>query len=166
LLARYTDRVVKILLLGTYELGRQPFGLASPAAWLRKRGHSVHCCDLSRQQLEENALHHAQCVVFYLPMHTATRLAVEWAGVVRTENPAARLVACGLYAPLNAELLREVGFSAVLGPEFEADLCALADALSEGREVADSFGEHAKFPRLSFETQIALASPRFPTMRT
>ena len=42
----------KIVLISTYELGRQPFGLASPAAWLRKRGHSVVCLDLARQELE------------------------------------------------------------------------------------------------------------------
>jgi len=41
----------------TYELGRQPFGLVSPAAWLRKRGHKVACLDLSRQSLEEAAVH-------------------------------------------------------------------------------------------------------------
>ena len=26
---------VRVVLISTYELGRQPFGLASPAAWLR-----------------------------------------------------------------------------------------------------------------------------------
>src|SRR5258708_14022761 len=31
---RYTVPAVKILLLGTYELGRQPFALASPTPWL------------------------------------------------------------------------------------------------------------------------------------
>src|SRR5262249_50112707 len=71
---RYTGRAVKILLLGTYELGRQPFGLASPAAWLRNRGHFVHCCDLSRQPLDEPSVRDSQLIVFYLPMHTATRL--------------------------------------------------------------------------------------------
>ena len=29
---------LKVLLISTYELGRQPFGLASPAAWLRADG--------------------------------------------------------------------------------------------------------------------------------
>ena len=43
---------MKIVLISTYELGRQPFGLASPAAWLRKRGHAVTCLDLSREGLE------------------------------------------------------------------------------------------------------------------
>ena len=37
---------VKVLLISTYELGRQPFGLASPAAWLRAEGDVVFCLDL------------------------------------------------------------------------------------------------------------------------
>src|SRR5579862_839843 len=57
---RYTEVFVNILLLATYELGRQPFGLASPAAWLRKGGHFVRCFDLSRQSLDESALREAQ----------------------------------------------------------------------------------------------------------
>lgn len=143
---------MKILLLGTYELGRQPFGLASPAAWLRKRGHSVRCCDLSRQALQDSALREAQLIVFYLPMHTATRLALQWVKVIRATNPDARLCACGLYAPLNETLLHAAGFAFVLGPEFEADLCELAEALSAGRAFANATNGAAKIVRLSFET--------------
>lgn len=142
---------MKILLLGTYELGRQPFGLASPAAWLRKRGHSVRCCDLSRQGLDETELKEAQLIVFYLPMHTATRLAMQWAKAVREMNPVARLCACGLYALLNDTLLRGAGFAFVLGPEFEAELCEVAEALASGRKFAATAND-AKLPRLSFET--------------
>src|SRR5438270_10476296 len=69
---RYTYFVLRILLLSTYELGRQPFGLASPAAWLRKRSHSVRALDLSRQSLSESTIQDAELIVFYLPMHTAT----------------------------------------------------------------------------------------------
>ena len=43
---------MKIVLISTYELGRQPFGVVSPAAWLRKRGHEVACFDLTRQELD------------------------------------------------------------------------------------------------------------------
>jgi len=99
---------VKILLLGTYELGRQPFGLASPAAWLRKRGHAVECRDLSRQSLQEATVD-AQLIVFYLPMHTATLLALQWARLVKENSPSAMLAACGLYAPLNETHLRAAG---------------------------------------------------------
>jgi len=149
--ARYTVHAVKILLLATYELGRQPFGLASPAAWLRKRGHSVRGFDLSRQSLDESALREAQLIVFYLPMHTATRLALQWTPALRAQNPAAHFCACGLYAPLNESHLSAAGFSTILGPEFEADLSQLADSLASGNSNGNHATRGAKLPRLAFE---------------
>lgn len=143
--------VLKILLLSTYELGRQPFGLASPAAWLRKRQHSVRCFDLSRQSLDESAVHQADLIVFYLPMHTATRLALQWLPLIRAQNPRAHLCACGLYAPLNEKHLRAGGFSSILGPEFEAHLTQLADALSSGQTFQPSGTQDNKIARLAFE---------------
>ena len=65
-------------------------------------------------------------MAFYLPMHTATRLAGPEIARVRAANPLATLVAYGLYAPLNAAWLRERGVNHVLGPEAEGDLLALA----------------------------------------
>jgi len=118
---RYTIYVVKILLLSTYELGRQPFGLASPAAWLRRRGHSLLCCDLSRQTLDEAAVREAELIVFYLPMHTATRLALQWASVIRAQNPDATLSACGLYAPLNEAHVRASSAIPALFPAVRLD---------------------------------------------
>jgi len=150
--ARYTQWAVIILLVGTYELGRQPFGLASAAAWLRNRGHSVRCFDLSRQSMEEDRLREAQLIVFYLPMHTATRLALEWAKAIRVLNPVARFCACGLYAPLNEALLRHAGFAFVLGAEFEGQLCELADAVDSGREFTAEADGRNRIPRLSFRT--------------
>jgi hypothetical protein len=47
---------MNIVLISTYELGRQPFGLASPAAWLREQGARVTCLDLSREALREAAV--------------------------------------------------------------------------------------------------------------
>src|SRR5262245_61995640 len=149
--ARYTVRDVNILLLATYELGRQPFGLASPAAWLRKQGHPVECLDLSRQSLDERAVRDAQLIVFYLPMHTATLLALRWVRIVRKQNPAAKLCACGLYAPLNETQLRAAGFTTILGPEFEADLAAVALKISSGEGAPADRNGHLPLPRLTFE---------------
>ena len=87
--ASYTVEVVNIVLISTYELGRQPFGLASPAAWLRKRGHQVVCLDLSRQSLDESAVRAAGLIAIYLPMHTATRLAAKLIPTLRELNPLA-----------------------------------------------------------------------------
>ena len=101
--------VVRVLLVSTYDLGRQPVGLASPAAWLRRAGLEVDCIDTSRERLSDDVILRAAIVAFYLPMHTATRLAGPLIERVRTVNPAASCVAYGLYAPLNADWLRGRG---------------------------------------------------------
>ena len=119
-------KAVRVLLVSTYDLGRQPFGLASPAAWLRNAGVEVDCVDTSREPLTDETIARAEVAAFYLPMHTATRLAAPVIDRVRMANPRATLAAYGLYAPLNAGWLRERGISHILGPEAERDLVALA----------------------------------------
>jgi radical SAM superfamily enzyme YgiQ (UPF0313 family) len=118
---------VKVVLISTYELGHQPFGLASPAAWLRRCGAEVSCLDLSRQPLREDALRAADMVAFYVPMHTATRLAIRLIQPVRRLNPRAHLCFYGLYAPVNEAYLHGLGVNTILGGEFEA---ALADVVA------------------------------------
>jgi len=117
---------MNVVLLSTYELGHQPFGLASPKAWLLREGHAVHCADLSVDSLPEAAIYVADMIAFYLPMHTATRLALPVIERVRKMNRRACLVGYGLYAPLNAELLRGLGVQAIVGGEFEPALVGLA----------------------------------------
>jgi len=117
---------VRVLLLSTYDMGRQPFGLASPAAWLRDAGIEVSCSDLSKDRLPQDVVRAAGMVGFFLPMHTATRLALPVIDRVRGLNPNARLIAYGLYAPLNAELLRARGVDEILGGEFEGALVEVA----------------------------------------
>jgi radical SAM family protein len=116
---------VRVLLVSTYDLGRQPFGLASPAAWLRNAGVEVDCADTSREELSDQRIASAGLVAFYLPMHTATRLASPLIDRVRRVNPAARLAAYGLYAPINQSWLRDKGVAHVLGPEGELELTTL-----------------------------------------
>ena len=43
------------LLISTYEMGRQPFGLASAAAWLRADGWTVACVDAAKEKLRPSA---------------------------------------------------------------------------------------------------------------
>ncbi|MDP8981212.1 MAG: CUAEP/CCAEP-tail radical SAM protein [Acidobacteriota bacterium] len=121
---------MKILLISTYELGRQPFGLASPAAWLE--GHEVICADLSIEKLSPDTVRGARLVAFYLPMHTATRLAGPVLRKVKELNPAAHVCCFGLYAPLNAEWLRKQGAETILGGEFEGGLLSLVHRLEGG----------------------------------
>jgi len=120
---------VQVVLISTYELGRQPFGLASPAAWLRKAGARVTCLDLAVEPLDEEAVRAAQVVAFYLPMHTATRIATRVVERVKVLNPNAHLCFYGLYASMNEPLLRRLGADTVLGGEFEAGLGSVVERL-------------------------------------
>src|SRR5688500_11725188 len=117
---------MRALLVSTYDLGRQPFGLASPAAWLRAAGIEVACADASRGPIADEAFAGASVIAFYLPMHTATRLASPLIDRARQVNPSARLCAYGLYARLNAAWLRERGVRDVIGPEAEQELVDIA----------------------------------------
>src|SRR5438874_13725984 len=85
------------VLISTYEMGRQPFGLASPCAWLRGAGWEVTCVDAAKQPLHEEVLAAADLIAFHLPMHTATRLAAPLIENARRLNPSARICAYGLY---------------------------------------------------------------------
>ena len=120
---------MRVVLIATYELGRQPFGLASPATWLRQAGATVQCQDLSRSRLDLEAILAADLVAFYIPMHTATRIAIQVAKHVKTLNPQAHLCFYGLYAPMNGRLLRELGAATLLGGEFESGLLGLVRSL-------------------------------------
>jgi radical SAM superfamily enzyme YgiQ (UPF0313 family) len=120
---------MRVVLISTYELGRQPFGLASPAAWLRQAGATVACQDLSQGRLYEADILEADLVAFYVPMHTATRIAVHVMERVKVLNPRAHLCFYGLYAPMNEAYLRRLGAHTILGGEFETGLVHLARRL-------------------------------------
>jgi radical SAM superfamily enzyme YgiQ (UPF0313 family) len=140
---------VQVLLVSTYDMGRQPFGLASPAAWLREAGATVRCVDLTRNELTDEQIRSARAVGFFLPMHTATRLALPVIDRVHTMNPEARLIAYGLYAPLNQSVLRQRGVADVLGGEFEE---ALVEAVI-GRDAGlnpRATAVAGEIPRLQF----------------
>ena len=84
---------MRALLISTYELGRQPFGLASPAAWLRREGWDVECMDAAKDRVPEASLTAADLVGVHLPMHTATRLAGPLVTKTRRLNRLARICA-------------------------------------------------------------------------
>jgi radical SAM superfamily enzyme YgiQ (UPF0313 family) len=153
---------MSVLLISTYDLGRQPFGLASPAAWLRDAGIEVTCADLSRSRLPQDAVRSASLIGFFLPMHTATRLALPVIDRVRRLNPSAALLAYGLYAPLNEVLLRERGVHEILGGEFEEQLLQAAVARqprtdresippAAERRVRGERDTGSQIPRLTFK---------------
>ncbi len=123
-------KLMNVLLISTYELGHQPFGLASPAAWLRDRGHRVTALDLSRQELDELAVREASLIACFIPMHTAARLTLALVPGLRALNPSAELCVYGLYASLTEESFRQLGVRHFFGGEFEQPLAAFADSLA------------------------------------
>lgn len=95
------------------------------------------CLDLAVQRLDEEAIRAADLVAFYVPMHTATRLASALVPRVKSLNPRAHLCFYGLYAPVNEGYLRSLGADTILGGEFEAGLVSLLARLPEGPNGAD-----------------------------
>ena len=133
-------KTVRVLLVSTYELGRQPFGLASPAACLRADGHQVTCTDLAVEKLSLDTVRNVDLIAFHLPMHTATRLAVPVIEAARSVNPGAHVCCYGLYAPVNAVYLRSLGVETLVGGEFVDELRCLAQRLAAGDRSLVGYG--------------------------
>lgn len=121
---------MEVLLVSCYELGHQPFSVASATAHLVERGHEVRCLDLAVQQLDEKAVREADFVGISVPMHTAIRLGTRAGERVRQLNPTCHLCYFGLYASLNEDHLLETSADSVVGGEFETPLADHVDALA------------------------------------
>src|SRR5437867_9422769 len=122
-----------ILLISCYELGHQPLGVASAAAFLRRAGFAPAALDLSVEPFDAERVARAKLVAIAVPMHTALRLGLRAAARVRAANPSAHVCFHGLYAALNAAWLLEHGADTTIGGESEAPLVALAESLDAGR---------------------------------
>ena len=68
---------MKVALVSPYEIGRQPFALAQPAAWLKKAGFEVECIDLSVEPFDSSRIAGSKVVAVHLAMHAGARLAAQ-----------------------------------------------------------------------------------------
>ena len=134
----------EVVLINPYELGRQPFGLAEPAALLKHAGFAVACLDLSLQKLDPDVLRNARLVAIHVGMHTATRIAVEALPHIQRLAPHAHLCVYGLYAPMNEALLRRLGVGTVLGGEVEPALLSVGQRLRANTAAAECGTEPAQ----------------------
>ncbi len=150
---------MKAVLISTYDLGHQPFGLASPAAWLGAAGADVVCLDLAVEPFRAEALAGAGLVAVHVPMHTATRLAAAVVPRIHAAAPEAHLCFYGLYAPMNARFLRRLGAQTLLGGEFESGLAALYRRLA-GAE-GNGGDEEKALEEEDHESHVSLAKQRF-----
>ncbi|MFQ5614377.1 MAG: CUAEP/CCAEP-tail radical SAM (seleno)protein [Anaerolineae bacterium] len=122
-----------ILLLATYELGHQPFNLASPLAALAEAGLPARAVDTGVEPLPATAVREASFIGISVPMHTATRLAARLIEGIRAINPSVALCCYGLYAFLNTDYLLECGADYIIAGEYEAPLRDLVVGLVRGR---------------------------------
>src|SRR5713226_6364286 len=141
----------KVVLINPYELGRQPFALAQPAAWLKREGFAVSCLDLSLEKLDPEVLANARLVAIYVGMHTATRIAVQALPRISWLAPKAHLCVYGLYAPMNEALLRGLGVGTVLGGEVEPALLSLCQRLRINGKPMTQSEPVISFGRIAFE---------------
>lgn len=129
---------MNILLLSTYEMGRQPLALAWPLAALEAAGFAASARDLAVQDFPEQEAAAADLVAISVPMHTALRLGVETARQVRKINSRAHLCFYGLYAHLNAAYLLDSGLAdTILAGEFEPELVDLASSLGQQPPIVE-----------------------------
>jgi radical SAM superfamily enzyme YgiQ (UPF0313 family) len=129
---------LKVCLISTYDLGHQPFGIASPAKWLEDAGAIVSCMDLAVESMEQDAVKFAGLIAIYLPMHTATRLAIAMLPKIQKFNSSAHLAFYGLYASINKDHLRDLGGNTIISGEFEESLVKLYRRLVNKIFVRDS----------------------------
>ncbi|MGH8949094.1 MAG: radical SAM protein [Acidimicrobiia bacterium] len=140
---------MRLLLVSTYELGRQPVHLASPAAALAAAGIDVVAIDLAIEDWDSSRLDDIDAVAFSVPMHTAMRLAVPLARELRRQRPELPTAFYGLYAGMGqGHVLGDLAYSVFVG-EYEPALVEWARSVGSGSdriEVRSSRGR-SKFHR-------------------
>lgn len=131
-----------ILLISCYELGHQPIGAAQPMGFLQQAGYAPAALDISVEDFDAERVKQARFIGISVPMHTALRLGVRVAELIRTLNAHSHICVFGLYASINAEyLLRHVADS-VIGGEYETPLVNLVNALDQ--KPLAIFSSHAE----------------------
>src|SRR5205823_12167205 len=115
----------RILLVSCYELGHQPIGVAQPLGFLESAGYQPAAMDIAIEELDGDQLRRAGVVGISVPMHTALRLGVQVAEVVRRVNPESHICFYGLYASINAGYLLQHVADSVIGGEYEGPLVKL-----------------------------------------
>jgi radical SAM superfamily enzyme YgiQ (UPF0313 family) len=124
-----------IMFVSCYELGHQPLGITQPMAFLEQAGFAPLGLDIAVEAIDEPALRLAQFVGISVPMHTALRLGVRVAELIRALNPACHICFYGLYASINAEYLLQGLADSVVGGEYEIPLRSLIEALDQGQAI-------------------------------
>src|SRR5258706_4593522 len=125
----------EILLISCYELGHQPFHLASLQSILDEAEYAPLPIDTAVEALTDEAILNARFVGISVPMHTALRLGERLAQRIRSLNPSAHICFYGLYASLNADYLLQGTIDSAIGGEYEGPLPQLIAVLEQGQSA-------------------------------
>jgi radical SAM superfamily enzyme YgiQ (UPF0313 family) len=125
-----------IIFVSCYELGHQPLGIAQPMGFLEQAGFSPVGLDIAVENMDESALRRARFVGISVPMHTALRLGVRVAELIRAMNQDCHICFYGLYASINAEYLLQTEADSVVGGEYEFPLVSLIETLDRGQPIS------------------------------
>ncbi|HZC68234.1 MAG TPA: CUAEP/CCAEP-tail radical SAM protein [Nitrospirales bacterium] len=144
-----------VLLVSCYELGHQPIGISLPIGFLEQAGYAPASLDIAVEKVDLERITQARFLGISVPMHTALRLGVRVAELVREGNPSCHICFYGLYASLNAKYLlglftpahprraktRPFPFAdSVIGGEYEAPLVQLIETLERGDSLEEVEG--------------------------
>jgi radical SAM superfamily enzyme YgiQ (UPF0313 family) len=121
-----------ILLISCYELGHQPVGIAQPMGFLEQAGYAPTALDIAVEEFDTERVRQARFIGISVPMHTALRLGVRAAELIRDVSPSCHICIFGLYASINAEYLLSRVADFVIGGEYETPLVNLVNALDQG----------------------------------
>src|SRR5713101_2728571 len=122
-----------ILLISCYELGHQPFHLASLQTMLSQAGYLPVSVDTAVETLTDETIKQARFVGVSVPMHTALRLGHQLAKRVRLLNPSAHICFYGLYASLNVDYLLQDCVDSTIGGEYEIPVLNLIANLENNK---------------------------------
>jgi radical SAM superfamily enzyme YgiQ (UPF0313 family) len=137
-----------VLLVSCYELGHAPYGLAVPAAFLRRAGFAPALLDLAISKIDPAMAARARVIAISVPMHTALRLALAALPRLRALAPDAAFGFFGHYAVLHSTMLHELGAAFTLGGELEEELVAAVGRLGDPEGAASMRGSSAPDVRL------------------
>lgn len=124
-----------IMFVSCYELGHQPLGIAQPMGFLEQAGFAPVGLDIAVEDIDESSLRLARFVGISVPMHTALRLGVRVAELIRAINPTCHICFYGLYASINAEYLLQGLADSLVGGEYEVPLRSLIEALDRRQAI-------------------------------
>ncbi len=124
---------MRVLLVGTYELGHQPLQVASAAAELSAAGHEVVTLDLAVEKWDPARLVGVGAVAVSVPMHTGLRLAIEVGKRIRTVDPDLPVAFFGLYASVGSEATHPEVADRLITGEHEDALVEWVQTVNGGR---------------------------------